>query len=207
MAKVTSNHPGLEAALRNLHLRIDALERIARRDIHVGPGLRSLHQSEDTLLLQSKGGGGSGGGGSCKKWVPRKTTKEGTTFLTFQTGTINGIRPSNMGEPIAYSVPGDDPLFIQLKTTTAGNTTEITASTIVIQTDNLVTTEDAEGAPPGEFYTHLGTIVGNKITMDVCYSLSALPKETRRTAKTVVEAGREPFERWYQWSVRELLEE
>ena len=56
--KATSNNPALENALNTILERLERVEAIAGRTIDVGPGLRSLHSDENTLLLEATGSGG-----------------------------------------------------------------------------------------------------------------------------------------------------
>jgi hypothetical protein len=195
--RVRSNHPGLESALNHIVDRLDQIEALASREIHVGPGLRSMHSDPSTLLLQAKARGG--GGGDCRKWASRIVTKDKKRFLVISSGTINGVRPVNMNKEVAID---DDEAYIYLK---CSSTEDSLSATIVTDPEGTLSNSvDAEGAPPSEFYAYLGFISGNTIVIDVCYSLSALPIETRRTGKEPEGPGAEPFDRWYRWDVREL---
>jgi len=203
--KARSNNPAVETAVQKLLDEMERISRAANREIHVGPGMRSLHGDDENLLLESVGGRG-GGGAACKKWVTsvRSIGEYGSQkAIVVKNGTVNQTSPSNVGEEVEYQPKELN--FILLKCSTSSNGA-ITKAEIEVNEENLAgTQEDERGAPPSPFYVLLGSLKMNSVKMEVCHSLSAVPVETRRTSKEQTpDYGQEPFDRWYRWEVREL---
>tara|TARA_R110000772_G_scaffold53591_1_gene122556 strand:+ start:1274 stop:1903 length:630 start_codon:yes stop_codon:yes gene_type:complete len=203
--KIRSNNPAVEAALQKIADAALNADRKASRKIDLGPGMRSLHEADDVICLESTGGRG-GGGSSCKKWLPRRgRDKAGKPTLKFIDGAINGVFAENIHTPISYTEKTQ--LQYIVADITADEEEGITKFTIAVTTEaEEAILEEAAGSPPSPAKFLLGGILGTSVYMSVCSNLSARVLETRKSAREPEFLGAEPFERYYRWDIVQATE-
>jgi hypothetical protein len=202
MPRVRSSNKGLEDTLNYLLQEVGINARKAGRTLSVGPGLRSQHGDDETLLLEATAGDG-GGGDACRKWEATIRQKSGQYSLVVKSGTVNGVRPSNLNEPVTFNPSEIN--YVLCKVTSDATAGNVTVATIEVGTENKAGTQkDGEGAPPSPFYVLVGSLVKTTYHAELCYSVSATPVVTRTTNKKINSFGELPYVRWYRWDVREL---
>lgn len=199
--RAKSNNANLEAAIQRILDKVDSTDRAARREIHVGPGMRSLHGDEENLLLEAVSSAGSGS--SCRKWQAGVRKKEdGSCYLIMRNGTVNGVLPSNVNEEVQFKQEELNYVLVETEITAEGSVTDCK---IIVSKENLAGSQaDNQGYPPSPAYVLVGTLRQTRYKAELCFSVSLTPVHTRKTARDEVDFGQEPFDRWYRWEVREL---
>ncbi len=200
--RAKSNNANLEAAIQRILDKVDGVDRAAHREIHVGPGMRSLHGDEENLLLEAVSSS-TGSGSSCRKWQAGVRRKEDSSYcLVMRNGTVNGVLPSNVNEEVEFKPKELNYVLVETEITAEGSVTDCK---IIVSEQNLAGSQaDNQGYPPSPAYVLVGTIRQTRYKAELCFSVSLTPVNTRKTARDEVDFGQEPFDRWYKWEVREL---
>lgn len=118
--------------------------------------------------------------------------------LSVLPGLINGILPSNYDITYNTNAPSEN-VFLLLTGTVANG--GIVSAMLSFGTEVAPQVTPNAGMPPNSFAWTLGMLVAGKWCKLVAGSLSVVPKEVFRTAKTQYLPGELPYEPWYTWDV------
>ena len=120
---------------------------------------------------------------------------EGGYLLKVMPGTINGLLPTNYS--IEYTTAAD--CFLLLSMTTLNG--EVASATLSFGTEVAPVITSQASMPPPEFSYTLGMLVAGTWYKTVGGSLTAVPVEVFRVAKTEYTPGSLPYEPYYSWSI------
>lgn len=135
------------------------------------------------------------GGGSEAFDVKVEPIIGGGYRLKVMPGTINGLLPTNYD--IEYTTATD--CFLLLSMTTLNG--EVASATLSFGTEVAPVITSQASMPPPEFSYTLGMLVAGTWYKTVGGSLTAVPVEVFRVAKTEYTPGSLPYEPYYSWSI------
>lgn len=183
--------------------RMNAIQDVIRQ-LWAGENLRSGGNvmvvpsgNGPTINVLAGGDGGSSGSVSTSSTafdVKVEVVAEGYK-LTVMPGTINGLLPTNYF--IEYVTAVD--CFLLLSMTTLNG--EVASATLSFGTEVAPVITSQASMPPPEFSYTLGMLVAGKWYKTVGGSLTAVPIEVFRVAKTEYTPGSLPYEPYYSWSI------
>lgn len=182
--------------------RVRALISVVRslsRGDNIKGGLGMLRQSvADGVILSTRPTRSSSAATTSNAFDVEVTPSGKGYRLSVLPGLINGILPSNYD--IVHTTSDAAQCVFLLLTGTVANG-GIVSATLSFGSTVAPQVTPNEGMPPGAFSWTLGMLVAGKWYKLVAGSLTVVPKEVFRTAKTSYLPGELPYEPWYTWSV------